>query len=451
MAHHDLVVIGTGSGNTVVDDGFSHLDVAIVEEETRFGGTCLNVGCIPTKMLAYTAQVVDTVRAAGTFDVDARLDGVRWRDLHDRVFGRLDPIGHEGRQGRIDTPWITVHTGHARFTGPRTLDVDGTEVTADRIVIATGSRPVVPPPVADSGLPYETSDTIMHIDAPPRRLAVLGGGYIAAELAHVFAAAGTAITLIEASDSLLGPQDESVVEAFTDLAAQRYDLRLGRTLTGMSGEPGALRLELDDGAVVEADMLLVCVGRKPNGDRMDLEKGGVEVDDTGLVVVDAHQRTTAEGVWALGDVCQGQPLKHVANREADVVRHNLAHPDDLVAAGHDLVPSAVFTEPQIAQVGATEQELRAAGTPYRVGLARFGDTAYGWAMEDGTGFCKVLVAAADTAVLGAHIMGPQAPTLIQPLVLAATLGITAETLVSRPYWIHPALTEVVQQALLAAL
>ena len=452
MPHHDLVVIGTGSGNMVVDDGFAHLDVAIVEEEHRFGDTCLNVGCIPTKMFAHTAEIADVVRDAGRFDVDARLDAVRWRDVRDRVFGRIDPMAVDGREERIDTPWITVHTGHARFTGPRRLDVDGTEVTADRIVIAAGSRPVVPPPVAESGLPYETSDTIMRVDAPPRRLAVLGGGYIAAELANVFACAGSEIVLIEATDRLLGPQqDEDVVEEFTKIVAERYDLRLGRELKGVSGEPGALRLELDDGAVVEADVLLVCVGRAPNGDRMDLDAGGVEVDDAGLVVVDAQQRTTADGVWALGDVCQGQPLKHVANREAEVVRHNLAHPDEPQETGHDAVPSAIFTEPQIAQVGATEQELREAGTPYRVGRAAVADVAYGWAMEEPAGFCKVLVDPGDARVLGAHVLAPQASTLIAPLVLAVTLGITAGTLVRRPYWIHPALTEVLQQALLDAL
>ena len=450
VPHHDLVVIGTGSGNLVVDDAFSHLDVAFVEQEARFGGTCLNTGCIPTKMLAHTAGVADTVAGAGRYDVDAALRGVRWTDVRDRVVGRLEPIARDGRQGRVDTPWITVHTGHARFTGPLALDVDGTAVTADRLVLATGSRPLVPPPVAGSGLPYETSGTIVRRDRPPRRLAVLGGGYVAAELAHVFAAAGAEIVMIEKA-GLLQQQDETVVEEYTALVRERYDLRLGREATGLSGEPGALRLELDDGSAVEADTLLLAVGRVPNGDRMDLDAGGIEVDDRGLVVVDAHQRTTADGVWALGDVCQGVPLKHVANREAEVVRHNLLHPDDLVSAGHDPVPSAVFTSPQIAQVGATGQELRGAGTEHRTGLARYADTAYGWAMEDTTGFCKVLLDPAAGTVLGAHVLGPQAPTLIQPLVLAATLGIPARTLVERPYWIHPALTEVVQQALLDAL
>jgi mycothione reductase len=455
MTHHDLIVVGTGSGNRVIDDSFADLDVAVVEQEHRFGGTCLNVGCIPSKVLAYTAEVVDTVTDAERFDVAAHLDGMRWAAVRDRVFGRLDPIARDGRTDRRDTPWISVHTGHARFTGPRALQVDGPEpatLTADQIVVAAGSRPVVPPPVLDSGLPYETSDTIMRRDRAPRRLAVLGGGYIAAELAHVFAAAGADIVMIEMAHTLLDGQDETVAEEFTALAAQNYDLHLGREATRVSGEPGALRITLDDDTTVEADTLLVAVGRKPNGDRMDLAAAGVDVDDAGRIVVDAHQRTTAEGVWALGDVCTPVPLKHVANREADVVRHNLRHPDDLVSAGHDLVPSAVFTHPQIAAVGATEQELRDRGVDYRVGLARYGQTAYGWATEDDdTGFCKVLVDPADAAILGAHILGSQAPTLVQPLVLAATLGIPARALVDRPYWIHPALTEVVQQALVAAL
>ena len=193
MTHHDLIVIGTGSGNRVIDDSFADLDVAIVEEEHRFGGTCLNVGCIPSKMLAYTAEVVDTVAEAGRFDVRAELGGMDWAGVRARVFDRLDPISRDGRAGRIDTPWITVYTGHARFTGARTLQVEGETLTADNIVVATGSRPVVPPPVADAGLPFETSDTIMRSDRAPRRLAVLGGGYIAAELAHVFAAAGAEI------------------------------------------------------------------------------------------------------------------------------------------------------------------------------------------------------------------------------------------------------------------
>ena len=291
----------------------------------------------------------------------------------------------------------------------------------------------------------------MRVDDPPRRLAVLGGGYIAAELAHVFSSAGTAITIIDMADTLLAGQDVLVAREFTELVSKEWDVRLGREVAAVSGSPGALVLTLDDDATVEVDMLLVAVGRVPNGDGLDLDAAGIDVHDDGRIVVDEYQRTTADGVWALGDVSTPVPLKHVANREADVVRHNLRHPDDLHTTGDAPVPSAIFTSPQIAAVGATEQELSEAGTAFGVGLTRLSDVAYGWALEDMTGFAKVLVDPGTGRLLGAHVLGPQASTLIQPLVLAMTLDLDARTLAEKPYWIHPALTEVVQQALEDAL
>jgi mycothione reductase len=450
MRHHDVVVIGAGSGNMVVDDSFAGLDVAIVEER-RFGGTCLNFGCIPSKMLAYAADVADTVRGAGRYDVAAEPLGVRWTSLRDRVFERIDADEAKGRAGREASDFVTVYPGHARFLGPTRLQIElGEEsvaVEADQIVIAAGGRPLVPPPVLESGLPYETSDTIMRIAEPPRRLAILGGGYIAAEFAHVFAAAGSEVVIIEQAERLLGPQDESVADAYTELARDRFELHLGCELTKLGGDPGALRLVLDDASDIEADTLLVAVGRIPNTDRLELEKAGITTYDDGRIVVDTYQRTAADGVYALGDVCSAYPLKHVANREAEVVAHNLRHPDELRATDHVVVPAAVFTDPQIASVGATEQECRDAARNYVAASTRYAEVAYGWAMEDTTGFCKVLADRDTGRLLGAHIMGPQAATLIQPLVIAMTLDIDVGTLAERPYWIHPALTEVLSGAL----
>lgn len=450
MRHHDVVVIGAGSGNMVVGDAFAGLDVAVVEER-RFGGTCLNFGCIPSKMLAYAAEVADTVRGAGRYDVDAELLGLRWTQLRNRVFARIDADEAQGRAGREESNFVTVYPGHARFLGPSRLQIElGAEsvsVEADQTVIAAGGRPVVPPPVAASGLPYETSDTIMRIETPPRRLAILGGGYIAAEFAHVFAAAGSEIFIIEQADQLLGPQDESVAQAYTELARHRFELQLGRELTKLEGEPGALRLRLDDGTTLTAETLLVAVGRTPNSDKLDLDAAGIRTHDDGRIVVDEYQRTEVEGVYALGDICSPYPLKHVANREAEVVAHNLRHPDDLCATDHGVVPAAVFTDPQVASVGSTEQDLRGEGSDYVAACTRFADVAYGWAMEDTTGFCKLLADRATGRLLGAHIMGPQAATLIQPLVVAMALDIDTKALAERPYWIHPALTEVVKETL----
>ncbi|MEU5796904.1 mycothione reductase [Streptomyces sp. NPDC047813] len=450
MRRHDLIVVGAGTGNALIDARFAHLDVAIVSAGP-FGGTCLNAGCVPSKMLAATADVADAVREAGRHDVDAELRSIRWPDVRNRVFGRLDTVSEDGEKGRRVSDGITVYRGRARFTGDRRLRVetqDGpVEVGADRVVVAAGGRPVIPPVVTESGLPYETSDTIMRTEAPPGRLVVLGGGYVAAELAHVFHSAGSHVTVVEHQDRLLGQQDESVSEAFTDAMRARWDLRLGRELTGVSGEPGNLLLTLDDGTELRADTLLVAVGRRPNGDLLDLDQAGIDTGEDGRIAVDAQLRTSAQGVWALGDVCTPVPLKHVANREAEVVAHNLLHPGEERTMSYEAVPSAVFTRPQIAQVGLTEQGAREQGLDYVAALHRYADVAYGWALEDSEGFCKVLADRQTGRLLGAHLLGPQAASLLQPLVVALSTGMTARELALGPFWIHPALTEVVANAL----
>jgi mycothione reductase len=447
VPHHDVVIIGSGSGNSVITDDFAHLSVGIIEER-RAGGTCLNYGCIPSKMLIYAADVADQVIDAPRFGVAARGGRAQWPELRDRVFGVTDAHSDEGRQGREKSDFVTFYQGHAEFTGPRRLHVGEEEVSADLVVVANGGRPVVPPVVAESGLPYETSDTVMRVDVAPTRLAILGGGYIAAELAHVFAATGTHVTIIEKNDTLLGgPQDDEMREVFTGLMRQQYDLRLGVELEALDGSPGDLRLTLDDGTIVEADMLLVTTGRRPNGDRLNLEVSGIETDDHGRIETDEYLRTTADGVFALGDVSSSITLKHVANREAAVVSHNLLHPHRMRTIDRERVPSAVFADPQMASIGRTESQCREEHPDYLVGRTRYADVAYGWALRDDTGFCKVLVDGASRRILGAHILGPQAATLIQVFVVAMEFGIRADDLATRPYWIHPALTELVENAL----
>ena len=454
MRHHDLIVIGTGSGNSIIDGRFDHLDVGLVEHGI-FGGTCLNVGCIPTKMYVYPADVAQHVRRASRYGVDASLDKVRWTDIRDRIFGRIDPISAGGREYRVErSPNVTVYFGHARFTGTRQLAVaptDGTgadEITADRIVIAAGSRPVVPSPIADAGVPFETSDTVMRLDALPEHVVIVGGGYIAAEFAHVFSAFGSRVSIIGRSGQLLRSQDEAIADRFTELARKRWDVHLGQPMTGVRGTVGEVSVELADGTQVVGDVLLVATGRVPNGDRLDLPATGVPTHDDGRIVVDGYQRTPVEGIFAMGDVSSEFQLKHVANHEARIVAHNLLHPDAPRHSDHRFVPLAVFTDPQIAAVGRTEAQCRADGLDVAVSVQDYGDVAYGWAMEDTTGFCKVLAERGSGRLLGAHLIGPEASIVIQPLIQAMSFGLGARAMASGQYWIHPALPEVVENALL---
>ena len=213
MEHYDLAIIGSGSGNSLVTPDLAGWRVAIIEEGT-FGGTCINVGCIPTKMYVYAADVADTVRDAKRFGIDASLDGVRWRDIRDRIYGRIDPISVSGREYRAHGANTVLYEAHAEFAAPGTLRLStGEQVTADRIVVAAGSRPVIPPEV--DGAPFHTSNTIMRIDELPSRLAILGGGFVAAEFAHVFSAFGTQVTVITRSDPLLRHLDLEIARLFT--------------------------------------------------------------------------------------------------------------------------------------------------------------------------------------------------------------------------------------------
>jgi mycothione reductase len=447
VAHFSLVVIGSGSGNVVVPKHAAQGPVALIESGA-FGGTCLNRGCIPSKMLVYTADVAEQVRRAAEFGIDAELTGVDWPAIRDRVFNKTDGVSAKGRRYRAESDKVTLIEGRARFTGPHELAVDdGTRLTADQIVLATGARPVIPPTIAEAGVDYHTSETVMRLDRLPARMVIVGGGYIAAEFAHLFSGLGVSISIVTKGGTLLEDFDPEVSGRFTKLAARRWDVHLSAAVTGARQRDGQIEVELADAPPVAGELLLVAAGRVPDTADLDLDRAGVRLREDGRIEVDQYGRTTAEGIWSMGDASTPYPLKHVANAEARTLAHNLAFPDDLRPYPHDWVPAAVFTDPQIATVGAREQDLNPE-RPYVSAIREYADVAYGWALQDHTGFCKIYADAATGTLLGAHIMGSQASLLIQPLVQAAAAGQRLDELARAQYWIHPALSEVVENALL---
>jgi mycothione reductase len=453
VRHFDLCIIGTGSGNSIIDDRFDDLTVAIVEMGT-FGGTCLNVGCIPSKMFVYPADLAASTIQATRLGIDLDLQGIRWREIQERIFGRIDPKAANGRTYRQESRTVTVFDGRARFVGPRELDVGAAEtITADRIVIAAGSRPVVPDLPGLSSVEFHTSDTLMRLPELPESLIIIGGGYIAAEFAHVFSAFGTSVTVLNRSEVLLRREDAEVAKRFTDLLGRRVDVRVNTSVKSVeSTDDGRVRVHVkgpeDEPEPLDAEALLIATGRTSNADTMDPARGGIDVDDDGLIVVDPYQRTTAEGVFALGDVSSRQQLKHIANSDARVVQHNLLHPDSMITNDRRFVPRAVFSMPQVASAGLTEAEAAEQGIDYVVSKQDYGETAYGWAMEDTDHFVKVIADAQSKLLLGAHVVGPQASLLIQPLIHAMSFEQPAPEVVRGQYWIHPAMTEVIENALL---
>jgi mycothione reductase len=456
METYDVAIIGTGSGNTILDDRHADKRVALCEHGT-FGGTCLNVGCIPTKMFVYAAEVANTIRESARYGVDGHIDRVRWDDIVSRVFGRIDPIALSGDDYRSSAPNIDLYHEHTRFgpvqaDGRYLLRTDaGEEFTADQVVIAAGSRPLIPPAILASDVNYHTSDTVMRIAELPEHLVIVGSGFVAAEFAHIFSALGVRVTIVVRGATMLRHYDDTICRRFTRIAASKWELRTHRNVVAASNRGSGVAVELDDGSTLNADLLLVATGRLSNADLLSAEQAGVDVDD-GRVVVDQYQRTTARGVFALGDVSSPHMLKHVANHEARIVQHNLLcdwdDTESMSVTDHRFVPSAVFTEPQLATVGLTENQAIARGFDISVATEKYSHIAYGWAMEDSTGIVKLIAERNSGCLLGAHIMGHQASSIIQPLIQAMSFGLTAPEMARGQYWIHPGLPEVVENALL---
>ena len=449
MSDFDLVIVGSGSGNALVTPDLDGWRIAIVEQGV-FGGTCLNRGCIPTKMLVYAADRIADAATWPQLGLTGTAPAADWAAIRNRVFGRIDPISAGGREYRLSgSPNVTLVEARASFVAPRTLGLStGGALTADQVVLATGARPDVPAVVAASGVPYETSDTVMRIEELPGRLVILGSGFVAVEFAHVFESFGVEVTIV-GRGPLLRRFDHDIRTRFADLVRDRWRVHTDVSPSAVTGTAGEVTVRLSDGTAVSGDRLLVATGRVPNGDRLNLPAGGVSAAPNGRVLVDAYQRTSAPGVWAIGDASSEGQLKHLANHEERIVAHNLAHPERLIPSDRRFVPSAVFTHPQIASVGMTEEQAMLSGRQYASALLPYGSTAYGWAMEDTTSICKLLADPASGQLIGAHLMGDQASTLIQPLIQAMSFGLPVPEMARGQYWIHPALTEVVENALLA--
>jgi mycothione reductase len=463
--HYELVIIGSGSAASIPSD-LTGTRIALVEGATPYGGTCLNHGCIPTKMLVFPADLAASVEHARRLGVDLGLDGVRWGEIRDRIFAqRIDKIaqaGYEWRRG--PDGGATVYDGWARFVAPGELDVElhsGSveRITADKVLLGAGSRPVIPDiegladVMAAAPERVHTNQTVMRVPALPRRMLIVGGGFVGCEFAHVFSSFGVEVTQVVRSGRLLRAEDEDVSARMTELAGRQWGLMLESRVTRMALADGAVRawVATPDGDMpLDVDAVLLAAGRIPNSDRLGLDAAGVDVHPDGRIVVDEYQRTTAAGVFAIGDVSSDHMLKHVANHEARVAFHNLAHPERTLRADHRYVPHAVFTHPQIAAVGLTEREAREqyGDAAITVKVQGYGDVAYGWAMEDTTGFVKLIADRRRDRLVGAHLIGPQASTLVQPLVQAMSFEQPASSLARGQYWIHPALPEVVENALL---
>ncbi|MFQ6029401.1 MAG: dihydrolipoyl dehydrogenase family protein [Dehalococcoidia bacterium] len=448
MPNFDLMVIGSGSGLEVSAEAADLGQSVAVVEEGPFGGTCLNRGCIPSKMLIHSADVMETIQTAERFGIKAKVESVDWEFIIGRVIEEVDADAQAVEQGNRQSPNITVYQGTGKFVGPKTLEVNGEQISAETILIAAGTRPWVPEIPGLTEVPYITSDQALRLPEQPRKMAIIGGGYIAAELAHFFGALGTEVTLIHRRGTMLREEDEDVARRFTEVFQRRFNLVLEAHCGRASRRASDIALEITTpgGTVnLEVDTLLMATGRVPNTDTLAVGNTGVSLDQRGFIKTDEYLQTNVPGIWALGDIVGKYLLKHSANLEAAYAANNIFNPDHPVPVDYRAMPHAIFASPQVAGVGLTEQEARGQGIHYAAATYDYYDTAYGSSIEDRDGFVKVLASRENGEILGCHIIGTDASILIQEVANAMRMGLTIDA-ITQSIYVHPALPEVVQRA-----
>ncbi|MFU8869556.1 dihydrolipoyl dehydrogenase [Natronococcus sp.] len=461
MDEFDIVVVGGGSGSQVATAAAEEGLEAAVIEPGPLGGACITRGCVPSKALIHRADVVDEIRRAERFGVDATLEDVSYGEITSSI--RETVYGKAERQAKSleKAKNVALYRGEGRFVDERTLEVDPTDdadgdeprrVRGETIVVAVGGRPTVPPVDGLEDIDFLTSDDALYLDERPDELVVIGGGYIAAELGYFFGALGAEVSIVGRSEQLVPREDDDVSAAVTDGLERYCDLHTGYEAAEARETDGGVAVTAepaDDGGTdgdgsgavdLEADDLLVAAGRRPNTDTLEPENAGVETDERGYVETDEFLETSVDGIWALGDVLGDEPYKHAADYEARVVATNVLETVKR-AVDYGAMPHAIFTSPRVASVGRTEGELEEDGREYESARVSYDAAPLGVILDPGEAFVKVL-AAPDGEILGCHVVGPRAPTLIQEVVATMDGGGTVDDVANAAH-VHPALSEVV--------
>jgi dihydrolipoamide dehydrogenase len=454
MPTHDLLVIGGGPGGYVAAIRAAQLgmNAAVVEKEPQLGGTCLRVGCIPSKALLESSHKLEEVQH------DLALHGVRVEgvafDLPTMMRRKEDVVATlaKGIEALLAKNKVTRYRGSGRLAGAGRVEVTATDGTAtvvesQRIVLAVGSRSVVLPGVDVDGRFVGTSTEALAFDAVPGHLVVIGGGYIGLELGTVWRRLGAKVTVLEYADRILtGIDAEIATEALTLFRKQGLDIRLGAKVKRARADGNGAVVECEGQDPIRCDRVLAATGRKPATDAIGLETVGIATDPRGFIPVDSQFRTAAPGIWAIGDCIPGPMLAHKAEEDgvacAEAIAGRWSHVD------YDLVPAVVFTHPEIAAVGKTEEQLVAAGVAFKKGTFPFRANGRARTINETTGKVKVLADAATDRVLGIHIIGPAAGDLIGEAAAALSFGATAED-IARVCHAHPTLPEALKEAAMA--
>lgn len=446
-----VAVIGGGPGGYVAALKAAMLGAEVtVIEKNKLGGTCLNVGCIPTKALLASSDVLRTVQEAKSFGINVEGDV---KPDFQAIVARKQKITDElvaGIQFLFDKRGVKKIDGFGKLIDKNTIEVtkdDGSveEIKADKIILANGSIPTVFPFMPYNGKNVITSDEVLSLEKLPKSLVIIGGGVIGSEIGQFYSSLGTKVTIIEVLPQILGRMDSDGAKALArQFKKDKIKVMCNVATDSFEVSDDIVKLNLNNGKSLEAEVVLLCTGRRPNLAKSGVAEAGVKMTDRGFIEVNEYMETNLEGVYAIGDIIPGAMLAHVASAEGMVAAENAVKGNG-ETVNYKSIPSCVYTEPEVAGVGKTEDELKAEGTPYKVGKFDFRGLGKAKAIGKIQGFIKVLVDK-DDVIIGATLVGPHCTDLLTELSLAVGLGLKAKD-VGRVIHAHPSLSEGIMEAL----
>lgn len=453
MKDYQVIVIGTGSGSLVTEMAAANgLKTAVIERGPLMGGTCLNWGCIPSKQLVMVADSVVSVPEMARLGVKARVESIDFPGVMERVRRSRAAAEAKIRHAYETNPGVDLYFGEGRFTGPHTLEVNGEALRGEKIVVAAGSRPSFPPIKGLDTVDFLTNESALELTQCPKSLVIIGGGYIAVEFGHFFAAMGTRVTMLEVADRLVLAEEQFVADLLRKKLSERMAVHTGVLIDEVSGSPDGVTVKGRDKASGKAvaysgSRLLVATGRRSNADTLHAEAAGLKLDARGFIEVNERLETNVPGIWAVGDINGRSMFIHMANREAAYVAYNISNGENMTV-DYRFVPHAVYSHPQIASVGIREDQA-SPDVEISVSIARYAETAKGEAMLDQDSFIKIILNKETREILGCHIIGPYAPELIQEVINAMTSGGGPEE-INAGIHIHPSLSEIIALAVNSA-
>lgn len=446
MEKYDLIVIGAGSGLTVVSQAASMgMKVALVEKGPM-GGTCLNRGCIPSKALLHAADIMTIIEDASRFGIDVKDVSVNFKKVMNWMRSVIEGDAEEIEESIRNDDNTTLYKARGKFIDSMTMEVDGEEITGNKIVIAAGAREHIPEIKGLKEAGFLTSTTLLENNEQPERLVIIGGGYVGCEFAYFFARLGTKVTIVQRAETLIPSEDKDIGKAFTDYMKKIMDVHTNTESHKIEKSKNHVIVHAHDESAgkdisIECDEILLAAGRVPNTDILQVDKTGVRTDDNGFIVVDGHMRTSNEKIWALGDIVGKYMFKHVANYQAELVTYN-ALMDKNYTMDYDKIPRAMFTYPQVAGVGLTEQQAREKGFNIKIGRYDYTKVGKAAAIGEQLGFGKSIIDSDSNKILGLHIIGRDASELVHEAIATMNSKDPTASTILRSIHIHPTLAEI---------